>query len=234
MYIGSKRRIAKEVLPIMLKNRNGRTWVEPFVGGANLIDKVDGRRIGADSNHYLIALLKKLQTGWLPPTTISGAMYRDIKTDPEFYEPAVVAAAMIGCSFGGKWGGGYARYPRGGTNYAQLFHNNVKLQAPNLAGIEFYNCSYDELTIPDNSIIYCDPPYAGANHYKDPFDHNKFWRWCREKASEGHTVFISEYKAPDDFLCIWQKEINANLSNQTKVQSAKKAIEKLFTYDELF
>ena len=141
--MGSKRRIAKEILPIMLKNRNGRTWVEPFVGGANLIDKVNGRRIGADSNHYLIALLKKLQTGWLPPTTISEAMHRDIKTDPEFYEPEVVAAAMIGCSFAGKWGASYARDNRG-TNYALQFRNNVKAQAPNLVGIEFRNCSYDE------------------------------------------------------------------------------------------
>jgi len=56
-YMGSKNRIAKEILPIMLKERNQRTWVEPFVGGANLIDKVDGKRIGADINPYLIDAL---------------------------------------------------------------------------------------------------------------------------------------------------------------------------------
>jgi DNA adenine methylase len=32
-YMGSKNRIAKEILPIMLKERGQRTWVEPFVGG---------------------------------------------------------------------------------------------------------------------------------------------------------------------------------------------------------
>ena len=79
IYTGSKRRIAKEIIPIMTKNRGERTWVEPFVGGANLIDKIDGRRIGADSNEYLIALLRKLQTGWLPPTEISEQEYKTIK-----------------------------------------------------------------------------------------------------------------------------------------------------------
>ena len=42
-YMGSKNRIAKHILPIMLAEaeKNGITkWVEPFVGGANLIDKV--------------------------------------------------------------------------------------------------------------------------------------------------------------------------------------------------
>lgn len=34
VYMGSKRRIAKYILPIMLSYRKeGQTWVEPFVGG---------------------------------------------------------------------------------------------------------------------------------------------------------------------------------------------------------
>ena len=136
---------------------------------------------------------------------------------------------MIGSSFGGQWGGTYARNKEG-RNYAQCFHNNVKEQAPRLAGIEFYCCSYDELIIPDNAIIYCDPPYRGTNHYKDAFDHNKVWQWCRDKSKEGHRVFISEYAAPDDFICIWQKEINGNVSNQSKKESSVKRLAKLFIY----
>ena len=38
-YMGSKNRIAKEILPIMLKERGQRTWVEPFVGGGNMISE---------------------------------------------------------------------------------------------------------------------------------------------------------------------------------------------------
>ena len=43
--MGSKNRIAKQILPIMLKQRGNRTWVEPFVGGGNMIDKVQGNAI---------------------------------------------------------------------------------------------------------------------------------------------------------------------------------------------
>ena len=43
---------------------------------------------------------------------------------------------------------------------------------------------------------------------------------------EGHTVFISEYNAPDDFVCVWQKEIQSGLN----VNSTKKGIEKLFVH----
>jgi DNA adenine methylase len=55
--MGSKNLIAKEILPIMLNERGSRTWVEPFVGGGNMIDKVKGNRIGADINPYLIDAL---------------------------------------------------------------------------------------------------------------------------------------------------------------------------------
>lgn len=61
-YMGSKSRIAKEILPIILKNRiEGQWYVEPFVGGANLIDKVDGNRIGSDNSEYVIEALKLIR-----------------------------------------------------------------------------------------------------------------------------------------------------------------------------
>ena len=57
-YMGSKNRIAKYILPIMLAKRgSNQYWVEPFVGGANMIDKVSGKRIGSDSNFYTISAL---------------------------------------------------------------------------------------------------------------------------------------------------------------------------------
>ena len=57
-YMGSKARIAKYILPIILKDRKPDQWyIEPFVGGANMIDKVEGSRIGADINELLISAL---------------------------------------------------------------------------------------------------------------------------------------------------------------------------------
>jgi hypothetical protein len=42
----------------------------------------------------------------------------------------------------------------------------------------------------------------------------------------GHTVVVSEYQMPDDFICIWHKDICSSLGKNT---GAKKGTEKLFT-----
>ena len=45
---------------------------------------------------------------------------------------------------------------------------------------------------------------------------------------QGHKVFVSEYNAPEDFKCVWEKEINSSLTKDT---GSKKATEKLFTLE---
>lgn len=238
-YMGSKNRIAKHLLPIMLENRNGRTWVEPFVGGANMIDKVDGRRIGADFNEYLIAMWKELQNGWTPPDFVSEDNWRDVKTQMESkFEKHYIAFVRLGCSFGADWNGGYARNVRKDKPNAELLNSttksycgqskrNILKQLPKLKGVEFLNSSYQDLEIPINSLIYCDPPYEGATKYKDDFNHVDFWEWCRTKAKQGHLVYVSEYNAPNDFECVYSSEINNTLNNTAKTT---KATEKLFVY----
>ena len=238
-YMGSKNRIAKHLLPIMLENRNGRTWVEPFVGGANMIDKVEGKRIGADFNEYLIAMWKELQNGWTPPDFVSEEDWRDVKTHMENkYENHYIAFVRLGCSFGADWNGGYARNVRKDKPNAEFLNSttksycrqskrNILKQLPNLKGVEFLYSSYQDLEIPPNSLIYCDPPYEGSTKYKDDFNHAEFWEWCRTKTKEGHQVYISEYNAPSDFECIYSSEINNTLNNTAKTT---KATEKLFVY----
>jgi DNA adenine methylase len=102
--------------------------------------------------------------------------------------------------------------------------NNILKQSTKISDVIFKCSSYDALDIPANSIIYCDPPYNGTTKYKDSFDSDAFWQWCRDKAKEGHTVYVSEYNAPEDFKCIWEKQINSNLGGTSKT-----ATEKLFT-----
>ena len=66
-YMGSKNRIAKHILPIILKDRKPDQWyVEPFVGGANMIDKVEGNRVGGEINEYIAAMWIALESGWVP------------------------------------------------------------------------------------------------------------------------------------------------------------------------
>jgi DNA adenine methylase len=223
--MGSKNRHAKEMLPIILKNRReGQFYVEPFVGGANMIDKVPGnRKIGADVNRYLISLLAAVRDGWEPPEFVSELEYKSAKSsEDEVYK------AFVGflCSFGSKWFGGYARN-KVGTNYAKTGRNALLKQAPHLKDIDFVCSTYDELLIPDGSIIYCDPPYAGTTKYgTGGFDHDKFWEWCEYKSIQGHDVYVSEYSAPDHWECVWQKNVSANFDSNRN--NASERTEKLF------
>lgn len=231
--MGSKNRIAKHILPIMLKDRKeGQYWVEPFVGGANMIDKVTGNRIGADFNPYLIEALKLIRDNPKSiPEVITESEYKAAQSE----KPLTGIVGFIGfaMSFGGKWFGGYRR-DKAGTQgcienmktQTRRSRDNAIKQSVLIKGVELIHSSYAELEIPHNSIIYCDPPYEGTTGYKDKFNHAEFWQWCRDKSKEGHTVFISEYKAPDDFECVWQQELNVSVAKDGK---QKKAIEKLFT-----
>jgi DNA adenine methylase len=48
------------------------------------------------------------------------------------------------------------------------------------------------------------------------------------KSKEGHKVFISEYNAPNDFKCIWEKEVKTSGNRITDKNLT--ATEKLFVY----
>ena len=223
-YMGSKNRIAKHILPIMIAERKpDQWWVEPFVGGANMIDKVKGKRIGNDNHRYLIALHKALQSGYIPPTEIDKDMYYEIKSNQEKYSDELVGFVGFLCSFGGKWWGGYAANKKG-NNYADRGSRVLTKQAKSFNGIVFKCGSYLEMDIPPNSLIYCDPPYEGTTAYKGGFNHGVFWQWCREKAAEGHIVFVSEYNAPVDFECVKEIEHKTILDKNRQY----KRVEKLF------
>jgi len=233
-YMGSKNRIAKELLPILLKDRKPNQWyVEPFAGGMNMIDKVDGNRLANDSNEYLIKMwIALVEDEWIPNSYVSKDKYLSVKNNKQSYEPCVVGWIGFNCSYSGKYFGGFAgvvETKQGQRNYQEEAHRNIKKQIPNLTGVEFVSCNYINLHIPDQSIIYCDPPYEGTTKYKDDFNHLEFWNWVREKSKEGHTVFVSEYNAPDDFICVWQKELKSSLSANGTIGGSKKSIEKLFT-----
>lgn len=242
-YMGSKSAIAKHILPIITKNRKpNQYYVEPFVGGCNSIDKALGNRIGSDINRYLIAFWKKVQSGWIPPKFISREHYSDVRESynngdsnyPDYYKGCI----GFNGSYGGRFfDGGYAGITRTKLNternYPLEAFKNVYEQIPRIQGIEFYACSYEDLPIPENSIIYCDPPYAETKKYKTvQFDYPKFWDWCREKSIEGHTVFVSEYNAPSDFSCVWQKEVSSSLRANGVILGNKTSVERLFTFGQ--
>ena len=81
-YMGSKNRHFKRLSNFILKDlENFDFFVEPFCGGCNFIDKVEGvKRIASDSNKYLIAFLNELVNN--PdniPRNVTRNEYKNIK-----------------------------------------------------------------------------------------------------------------------------------------------------------
>ena len=222
--MGSKNRHSKEILNV-IPHREGQWWVEPFVGGANVIDKVGGNRLGSDSHSYLISLWKAVSNGWTPPENITEDEYNHIKNNKSGYPSELVGYVGFALSFGGKWWGGWSRNATG-YDYVGSAYRSAENQFKHLLGVKFVCCEYDELDIPPNSLIYCDPPYKGTTGYSSKFDHEKFYEWCRHMHSIGHTVYVSEYEMPSDFKCVWQKKVHNYLTSLT---GSKKNVEKLFT-----
>jgi DNA adenine methylase len=213
--MGSKNRIAKYLLPIILKDRKeGQWYVEPFCGGLNMIDKVEGNRIGADKNEFLIEMWKGLQENRERPYKIEKELYNKARDSYNKKDYSLFDKFMIGWigwmgSYNGRFfDGGYSGHSVGKRDYISEQIKNTEAQIENIKNIEFVISSYVDLKIPENSIIYCDIPYKDTKQYitsKD-FDHTKFWDWCR-KMSEKNLVFVSEYKAPNDFICVWEKKL---------------------------
>ena len=224
-YVGNKTRIAKEILPIILNGREEHQWyIEPFVGAFGSMQFVDGNRYASDVNPYIIALMKAIRDGWEPPSSISEQEYNDIKSGRFLVPDHLNGFVGFGCSFGGKWFGGLAKTE--GRNLVDESRRNLLKLAPKLQGCVIESHAYNAIEYHSNSIIYCDPPYQGTTKYKGiVFDHVKFWDWVRVMSSEGHKMFVSEYLAPDDFECIWEKEIISSLDLDT---GNKRNIEKLF------
>lgn len=233
-YVGSKNKISKEIAPIIQKcidDNNVEFYLEPFVGGANMIDKIKCKyRTGCDIHKELIALLEYASAENPLPKTITEQEYIRVKDNKERFHPWRIGLVGFCATFGSKYFGGYARgndakgNPRDIPNEAI---RNLSSQVPNLKGVKFLNKNYLDLKKENikNFVIYCDPPYANTTEYKHgDFDSIKFWDWVRD-ISKDNFVFISEYNAPDDFKCIWSKEVTTSL----KVKEHENRTEKLFT-----
>lgn len=242
VYLGSKIKITKYIIPIMQKiidDNNIENYIEPFVGGANVIDKIKCKnRIGSDINRYLIALFNNLDKLKTMPDFITKEEYYDVKksmlnNDGKYEDWYIGAVGFIYTYFGKFFIAGYVgnRGLNNGDRKYYIEHiNNLQNQIPNLKNIIFKNLDYRELDFPSNSLIYCDIPYLNTTKYfmYDNFDYDYFWEWVREK-SKNNIVIISEQTAPDDFKVIWQQKINNGFSKKN---------EKLFikenNYERLF
>lgn len=232
-YMGSKARLSKEISPIinkLINDNNIHLYIEPFVGGANMIQHVKcDKKIGSDSNEYLIAMWNSIKKGWIPPKELSKDTYNEIKNNKESYDKDLVAVTGFCATYNAKWFGGYAGVvnTKIGTirNYYDEAVRNILKQKEYIEDVDFVNYDYRDFSNIENALIYCDPPYANTTKYgndKD-FNHDEFWNWVR-KVSENNIVLVSEYNAPDDFEIIYEKELTTTLDKNSR----KKDTERLF------
>lgn len=232
IYMGSKRRLSKELVPIIQSyiTENTVGYIEPFVGGANIIDKIKcDNRYGFDSHKQLIELFIKLQNDIDGiPNEIPYEEYMKVKNSKESYEDWYLGLVGFLGSFGAKYFGGYARHNK--NDFTEQIQRgsikNLKKQYDDLKDVKFECKDFREIKNIKGYVIYCDPPYKGVTKYSTKeFPYDEFYNWCREM-SKDNVVLISEYNMPEDFKCIWQKDNKINFdSNRTNANSK---IEKLF------
>jgi DNA adenine methylase len=235
--MGSKARLSKDISPIinkLIKENNINTYIEPFVGGANMIEHIKcENKIGSDNNEYLIAMWNDLQSGWIPPSKLTKEMYEDIKNNKDAYGKSLVAIAGFCATYNAKWFGGYAGVVKTKINTYRNYYDeavrNIIKQTLNLMDVKFQAVDYTYYTGVKDTLIYCDIPYQGTTQYGSSkgFNHDEFWKWAREM-SKDNIILVSEYNAPSNFKCIYEKILITTLDKNSRKQDT----EKLFTYDK--
>lgn len=170
------------------------------------------RKILNDRHQYLIALLQGVQNGYELPESITAEQYLHIREHKD-EDPVLAGFVGFGCSFGGKWFGGYARNATG-TNYALQSKRSLLKDMATLQDASFVCNDYRRVCIPPGAVIYADPPYNNTTGYSgDRFDSAEFWVAMRLLADTGHTVFVSEQEAPPDIT----RTLDRNKGNQFTV-----------------
>lgn len=239
--MGSKSRIAKYIVPIIQKCINDNritSYYEPFVGGANVIDKIHcNKKYGNDLNKYLIALLEYVSNGGKLLNEVPRELYSEVRANYKSgkYEDWYVGNIGFLASYNGRWfDGGYAKpvyeHTKNGNRYRDYYQEakrNLEEQSLQLTDIFFTSKDYRDLTFAKGSLIYADPPYANKKQFANAtnFDYSSFWETVR-KWSEDNYVLVSEENAPDDFITIWEHSVSRSI----KSTGSSRSTEKLFTY----
>ena len=99
-----------------------------------------------------------------------------------------------------------------------------------LESLHITSLSYAEIDIPEDAVVYCDPPYHACRGHlyegtEDSFDHCAFYDLC-VRVSKTNPIFISEYSIDDDRF-----EVMAEKSKITSMSHVKSfnVTERLYT-----
>ena len=129
-YMGSKNRFAKDLVPVIQSYITEETkgYLEPFVGGANMIDKINcSKKFGCDLNEYVIELLEFARDyPYKLPTEISNEEYISVMKNIDKYD---------------KWYVGFVRF------YALLVQNFLEDTPEEKIKMESQETSQENLLI---------------------------------------------------------------------------------------
>lgn len=246
-YHGGKKRIGKEISEIIvdesihISEDEGwkiKGYCEPFCGMLGVYQHIpelfeeEGLKLkykAGDNNKSVIMMWNQAKKGWKPPTQMSEKRYNQLNNSPPSAEKGYVGHQY---SFGSQFFKGYIGKYKTKSNYLNVAQNVSKIgKHMNDYNVVFNDGLYTQYSNIKNYVIYCDPPYIGAEQrYKNSFDSNAFYNWCR-KMSENNIIFISEYNAPKDFEKIWSKNIKVTgktISKKYGKGNSSNRSEKLF------
>ena len=83
-----------------------------------------------------------------------------------------------------------------------------------LERIEALRLPYEDVGIPNGSVVYCDIPYKDTNEYNVPFDYDRFLDWAAECEQP---CFVSSYEIEDArFECVAEFPKRQLLSSTNK------------------
>lgn len=227
-YLGGKARLAKDLTAAIRGEVGGVSIWEPFCGGLSMSAALaaGGPGLASDTNASLIALYKACRKGWEPPEHVSESEYAAARSLPD--EDPRKAFIGIGCSFGAKWFGGYAR-GSDGANYAGMARRSLLKKIEATRHWEIEHASFFDVAPRERErefAIYCDPPYANTTRYAGTadFDSAAFWGRCTAWAAVNIRVFVSEFECPVRHRVLWKKPRRIQVSGtQDQVR-----IERLF------
>lgn len=244
-YVGGKSKSSSHILDVLNHSIfDDMDYVEPFVGYAHILRRVVNKRsyTASDNNSLLIILLCAIQKGKKLPT-ISRSRYHKLKADWKLNDTLSLSHAVAAFTYsycGKEWAGFVNKYTRNGQphsyaaermRYYEQLNANPTFQTCKIAKREF------SLLHAKGCLIYCDPPYKNTTGYangRQAFDHAFFWKTVR-RWSMDNFVFISEYTAPSDFVCISSQSKYSTLSanrnkRREKLFMKKNSLERLLRY----
>lgn len=221
-YLGGKSAIASKLADfIKQRHPEAKRVIEPFCGGgamtvalAQRFETVEASDVHPD----LILMWQALKEGWQPPGQLTEREYMELKTAAP---SALRGFAGFGCSYGGKWFGGFARSV--GRSHVDESKRGMLHDAALMQNVNFQNRDFSTSSVQAGDVVYCDPPYVETTKYASNFSSYKFWFTVRNWTKLGAHVYVSEYRAPMDFERVWQSDVTSNMRKD-------KGIEGLYVY----